>query len=53
VFKRKYRILNNKFRTVELKENTSKFDIPCSIFCNSFKKIGIITQKKVGGFADG
>jgi hypothetical protein len=27
---------NKKYRTAELTENTSEFDIPCSIFCGSF-----------------
>jgi len=26
---------NKEFRTAEVKEKTSKFDIPCSIFCGS------------------
>jgi hypothetical protein len=38
LFKGECRISNKKFRTAEVKEDTSKFDIPCSTFCGSFLK---------------
>jgi len=35
VIKYEYRISNKEYRTAEVRKNTSKFDIPCSIFCGS------------------